>query len=209
MLMKAGTKAVKTGLERGKATFQRHFWEGNGKIGCGWGLRSQQRFLVWETRLTVAVPSLPIFLSLSLCPFCPPIFFMMLHLCVSHSLVWSASVYIQAPLPFLCRSASSSLIWGHECHFHTITVWVQWVHITQEASRAPGRNHQDREKHGVAALREETGQPPWDSAWRAAWKGADKGIFFSSWVLVSECFQCEDFSLLYAEENSNFWVSYF
>lgn len=37
----------------------------------------------------------------------------------------------------------------------------------------------------------------------------DKGIFFSSWVLVSECFQCENLPLLYAEENSNFWVSYF
>ena len=66
-------------------------------------------------------------------------------------------------------------------------------------------------KHGVAALREETGQPPGDSACRAAWRGAgpNKGIFFSSWVLVSECFQRENLPLLYAEENSNFWVSYF
>ena len=34
----------------------------------------------------------------------------------------------------------------------------------------------------------------------------DKGILFSTWVLVSEC---ENFPLLYAEEHSNFWVSYF
>ena len=37
----------------------------------------------------------------------------------------------------------------------------------------------------------------------------DKGIFFSTWVLVSQCFQCENVPLLYAEEHSNFWVSYF
>ena len=37
----------------------------------------------------------------------------------------------------------------------------------------------------------------------------DKDIFFSTWVLVSECSQCDNFPLLYAEEHSNFWVSYF
>ena len=34
----------------------------------------------------------------------------------------------------------------------------------------------------------------------------DKGILFSTWVLVSEC---ENVPLLYAEEHSNFWISYF
>ena len=32
----------------------------------------------------------------------------------------------------------------------------------------------------------------------------DKGILFSTWVLVSQCSQCENVPLLYAEEHSNF-----
>ena len=47
--------------------------------------------------------------------------------------------------------------------FHRITVWIQWGHITKEASNAPGRNHQDCEDHRVAARKEETGQLAWDS----------------------------------------------
>ena len=106
----------------GKSHISKTFLRGNDKIGCGWGLRSQQSFLVWETRFMVAVPSLCPFLSLSLFVSFLSTYF--LHdassLCLSFSCLVS----------FCLHSSSSSL--SLRINFFTIYICsAAWLlHIT-------------------------------------------------------------------------------